>query len=68
MAEKKEGFLAKCFKSRKFTLGLSSILFVVLNESLGIGVSEATIQQIIELAMVTIGGLAVVDTASALKK
>lgn len=61
-------FLAKAFTSRKFVTGISAMLFTILNECLGWGVSEETITQVVTLAATTIGGLAVVDVAAELKK
>lgn len=59
--------MKKVLGSRKFVTGLVAMLTVIANEGFGIGLSEETIQHLVELALITIGGLAVVDTAAVLK-
>lgn len=49
------------FKSKKFLAALSGALFVFLNETLGLGISEAAVIEIVGLLAAYVVGQAIAD-------
>lgn len=56
------------FSSKKFVASLGGILFVVLNETLGLGIGQDAIIQILALIGVFVGGQAVADHGKEVEK
>ena len=50
--------------SKKLSSLVGVFLVVILNKKLGLGLSDETVQDLVYLAMVYLGGQAVVDAAS----
>ena len=49
------------FSSKKFTVGLAGVLFVVLNEVLGLGVGEDLVGDVVQLASAFLVGQGIAD-------